>query len=158
MVREHASELSASLPLLAKYMLLAAFLASYNPEKTDATIFGRGGNGRKRRAKISQKDQSQLGPQPFEMRRLFSILECLLSNDNAARARACSTTLHRTELQTQLSSLISLNLLLRVSAEQELDSVRLRCNVAFELIKNVAQNCEVDLSKYMIDGGANNHL
>ena len=43
--------LSQSLPRMAKFILVAAFLASTNPAKSDLRMFGRGPDERKKRRK-----------------------------------------------------------------------------------------------------------
>ncbi|KAG6330903.1 hypothetical protein ID866_8184 [Astraeus odoratus] len=78
------------LPRMSKFILVAAFLASTNPAKSDLRIFGRGAVDRKkkrRKAGISTKGGSNktsavtqrlLGPAVFPLDRLLAILGALL--------------------------------------------------------------------------------
>jgi origin recognition complex subunit 5 len=101
-------QLAPSVPLLGAYLLLASFLASFNPARLDARYFlrdehvllpaaervdasarkrKRGGAYRKKPAKRPPKDDGQredlnrqqlLGPKPFPAERLLAILQALL--------------------------------------------------------------------------------
>ncbi|KAI6137283.1 OPT oligopeptide transporter protein-domain-containing protein [Pisolithus sp. B1] len=80
----------AHLPRLSKFILIAAFLASTNPAKSDMRMFGRGTSERKKRRrrnmssskggsnKNSAVSQRLLGPSTFPLDRLLAILGALL--------------------------------------------------------------------------------
>lgn len=78
------------LPLGAKFLLVAAYCASYNPAKTDLRLFGRGTgpDGRRRRggavrragygkARVGKVPQRLLGPRPFPLDRLLAMFSSL---------------------------------------------------------------------------------
>ncbi|CAK9781969.1 hypothetical protein CC85DRAFT_138693 [Cutaneotrichosporon oleaginosum] len=78
------------LPLAAKYLLVAAFCASYNPATSDIRLFGRGTGpdgrrrrgGRTRRAgygrtRVGKVPQRLLGPKPFPLDRLLAMFSSL---------------------------------------------------------------------------------
>lgn len=80
--------LSFELPYYSKYLLIAAYLASYNPEKSDKRIFLKGSEKRGRKLKLqlnnkSNLKQTLLGPKDFTMDRLlaifYAIVECNVS-------------------------------------------------------------------------------
>ncbi|KAI6047012.1 OPT oligopeptide transporter protein-domain-containing protein [Pisolithus marmoratus] len=83
----------ANLPRLSKFILIAAFLASTNPAKSDMRMFGRGTSERKKRRRKNmastkggtnknsagfQVSQRLLGPSAFPLDRLLAILGALL--------------------------------------------------------------------------------
>ncbi|OCF40367.1 origin recognition complex subunit 5 [Kwoniella heveanensis CBS 569] len=78
------------LPTLAKYLLVAAYAASYNPAKSDIRLFGRGtgpdgkrkkGGGTRRagygRTRVGKVPQRLLGPKPFPIDRLLALFSSL---------------------------------------------------------------------------------
>ncbi|ORY78676.1 origin recognition complex subunit 5 C-terminus-domain-containing protein [Protomyces lactucae-debilis] len=76
----HESELSVS----TRYLLVAAFLASYNPVRTDVMFFSKGrGPAKKRRAavgkhaKAEQLPQKVLGPKGFPIERMIAIYHAI---------------------------------------------------------------------------------
>lgn len=107
-------QLAPAVPLLGAYVLLASFLASFNPARLDARYFlrdehvllpaaervdasarkrKRGGAYRKKPAKRPPKDDGQredlnrqqlLGPKPFPAERLLAILQALLIEAEAS--------------------------------------------------------------------------
>ncbi|KAI6156158.1 OPT oligopeptide transporter protein-domain-containing protein [Pisolithus thermaeus] len=91
--RENARKSAAKiahLPRLSKFILIAAFLASTNPAKSDMRMFGRGTSERKKKRrrnmsstkggsnKNSAVSQRLLGPSTFPLDRLLAILGALL--------------------------------------------------------------------------------
>lgn len=89
----------AALPRMGKFILVAAFLASTNPAKSDVRMFGRGLDERKRKRRAtratgktrgggpSKVAQRLLGPAPFTIDRMIAILGALLEeNDFESRA------------------------------------------------------------------------
>ena len=69
--------LNIELPFYSKFLIIAAFLASYNPAKSDKRFFVKHhGKQRKSMASIKAKEKlnSQLtGPKPFPLERLLAI-------------------------------------------------------------------------------------
>jgi origin recognition complex subunit 5 len=78
------------LPLAAKFLLVAAYCASYNPVKSDVRLFGRGtgpdgrrrrGGGTRRagygRTRVGKVPQRLLGPRPFPLDRLLAMFASL---------------------------------------------------------------------------------
>ena len=73
----NANRLSIELPFYSKFLLIAAFLASYNPAKSDKRFFVKHHGKQKKTAmsiKAKEKLNSQLtGPKPFPLERLLAI-------------------------------------------------------------------------------------
>ncbi|KIK67508.1 hypothetical protein GYMLUDRAFT_874867 [Collybiopsis luxurians FD-317 M1] len=92
--------LSVSLPRISQFILVAAYIASMNPAKSDLRMFGRGADGEKKRKRRGRKQASPvksksgqgeakipqrfLGPSPFPLSRLIAILGALLEENDAA--------------------------------------------------------------------------
>lgn len=75
--------LAYELPYYTKYLLVAAYLASYNPEKSDQRVFFKAlGKQKKRKpsaatARDKLRDQT-LGPKYFALDRLFAIFYAVI--------------------------------------------------------------------------------
>jgi origin recognition complex subunit 5 len=77
--------LSFDLPYYAKFFLIAAYLASYNPAKADRRLFvkNHGKERKKNKKKKEQKKQAEqlLGPKPFALDRLLAIFYAIIEVD-----------------------------------------------------------------------------
>ncbi|KAJ3292378.1 Origin recognition complex subunit 5 [Borealophlyctis nickersoniae] len=139
------------LPYYTKFLLIASFLASYNPPRLDVRFFSRGGEERKKRkggrGKVPKSEgggkmrQQLLGPKAFPVERMLAIFYSIVETDVD-----CSV-----DIQTQITSLISLRLLARVTSVDRLDSVKCKCNVSFEFIEKVGRSVRFNVSKYLHD-------
>ena len=52
---------------------------------------------------------------------------------------------------SQISSLVSLNLLARVNADDQIDSTKYKCLVSFHFIQGIARQLEFDIAQYLYD-------
>ncbi|GJJ68523.1 origin recognition complex subunit 5 [Entomortierella parvispora] len=144
------------LPYFTKFILIAAFLASYNPPRLDMRYFAKVSNqGGKmtKRAKVaaakrhghdslgSKLRQQLLGPKTFPIERMLAIFYSILDEE-------AEETVH---VHTQIASLVSLRLLQRVTPMDKLDSIKCKCNVSYETIKALAKSTKFDIDKYLYD-------
>ncbi|KAJ3839619.1 origin recognition complex subunit 5 C-terminus-domain-containing protein [Lentinula raphanica] len=88
--------LSASLPRLSQFILIAAYIASMNPPKSDLRLFGRAADDKKRRRRPVKRQMANakpksgpakipqrfLGPSPFPLERLIAILGSLVEEND----------------------------------------------------------------------------
>ncbi len=135
------------MPYLTKFLVIAAFLASYNPQKYDARYFTKGAEGR---TKISKKGgvhngsllRNQLtGPRSFGIERMLAIFYSILDDD-------CKMTF---DIHSQIATCFSLRLLIKVSSPSRLDMVKCKCNVSYTFVKAIAKSVRFDISKYLYD-------
>ncbi|EPX74334.1 origin recognition complex subunit Orc5 [Schizosaccharomyces octosporus yFS286] len=159
---------SVDLPLLTKYLLISAFLASYNPSRLDAQFFshskGSKRRGRKRKNTENQKlepakgakngtsrtkptaklSQLTLGPKAFELERLFAIYYAI-----------CPSGRHvlSADVFNQITSLTSLKMLLPAhkGSLRSLDSPRFKVNVSREFVFKVSKSVTFPLESYLAD-------
>jgi len=88
------------LPKLQKYLLIASYIASTNPPKSDLRMFGRGVDERKRKRRSPSKRRAvngktstgkmpkeYLGPGAFGIERLLAILGALLEDNEETEER-----------------------------------------------------------------------
>ncbi|CAO0796824.1 unnamed protein product [Mucor circinelloides] len=141
------------LPFYSRFLLIAAYLASYNPPRFDVRYFAkstneatkkkRGGGTRKTAAdKLGGKMRQQLlGPKAFPVERMLAIFYSIVDE-----------TLEDTvDIQLQITSLTTLRLLVRTTAMDRLDGAKYKCNVNFEFIRNVAKTVRFEVDKYLYD-------
>ncbi|KAF9365460.1 Origin recognition complex subunit 5 [Mortierella sp. NVP85] len=144
------------LPYFTKFILIASFLASYNPPRLDIRYFAKVSNqGGKmtKRAKIaaakkhghdamgSKLRQQLLGPKIFPIERMLAIFYSILDDEVEENVN----------VHTQVASLVSLRLLQRVTPMDKLDSIKCKCNVSYDMIKALAKSTKFDIDKYLYD-------
>ncbi|KXJ19076.1 Origin recognition complex subunit 5 [Exaiptasia diaphana] len=135
------------LPFYSKYLLLASYMASYNPARTDKRFFSKQALKMTNRGKAAAKTKkgkmtSQLsGPKAFPLDRLMAIFYTIVEDKVAPSA----------SIMSQISSLVSLNLLSQVSADDQIDSAKYKCLVSFDFIKGIAKQLEFDILQYLFD-------
>ncbi|XP_034826345.1 origin recognition complex subunit 5 [Maniola hyperantus] len=138
---------SFELPYYAKFLLIAAYLASYNPPKEDKRLFMKNhGKQRKRlqqvkaKAKISEKLNTQLGPKVFTLDRLLAIFYAILEEKTSLTSN----------LLAQIATLVELKLIAG-SKEIDLDTSKYKCIVGYDFISAVAQTVSFNVRKYLYD-------
>lgn len=138
---------SFELPYYAKFLLIAAYLASYNPPKEDKRLFMKNhGKQRKRlqqvraKAKISEKLNTQLGPKVFTLDRLLAIFYAILEEKIGLTSN----------LLAQIATLVELKLIAG-SKEIDLDTAKYKCIVGYDFISAVANTVGFNVRKYLYD-------
>ncbi|KAK9889673.1 hypothetical protein WA026_007052 [Henosepilachna vigintioctopunctata] len=136
------------LPFYAKYLLIAAFLASYNPAKEDKRMFVKNHGKKvksksdiKKKSKVSEQLNTQLGPKPFTLDRLLAIFYSILDENIG----------FNNNLLVQLSSLVELQLLSSLSDNFVLDGRKYKCNVNFDFIQTISKMVGFNIRKYLSD-------
>ncbi|KAJ1952983.1 hypothetical protein EC988_003258, partial [Linderina pennispora] len=132
------------------FLLISAYLASYNPSRLDVQFFSRGkGNASKRRRHKTSADdslgssnrQQLLGPKSFGIERMLAIFYSIIAEPVDSSV----------DVQTQIASLITLRLLTKVSAGDRLDSINCKCNVSLETIRAVARSVRFEIDRFLHD-------
>ncbi|KAI9305416.1 origin recognition complex subunit 5 C-terminus-domain-containing protein [Cunninghamella echinulata] len=141
------------LPYYTKFLLIACYLASYNPAKFDLRYFAKGREERKKKkgggTKKGKVDsnaggkmrQQLLGPKAFPMERMLAIFYSIIDEDLDDSI----------DIQLQITSLTTLRLLVRTTKMDILDGAKYKCNVGFEFIRTIAQSVRFELDKYLYD-------
>ncbi|XP_058445305.1 origin recognition complex subunit 5 [Malaya genurostris] len=138
------------LPFYAKYLLIAAYLASHNAAKEDKRLFMKNHGKQKKRmqsviakAKVSEKMATQLGPKSFTVDRLLAIFYAILDDKVGL---TCN-------LLAQISTLIHLKFLIFASGEGSVmdGSARLQCTVGMDFIVHIGKMCGFNVRQYLCD-------
>ncbi|XP_036321148.1 origin recognition complex subunit 5 [Rhagoletis pomonella] len=140
---------SLELPYYGKYLLIAAFLASYNSSKEDKRLFVKNHGKRRKRmqavnanAKVTEKMSTYIGPKSFSVDRLLAIFYAILDEKVGL---TCN-------LLSQISTLVNLKLLSFVSGENVMDGTsRLQCTVGLDLIVCISQVVGFNVRQYLCD-------
>ncbi|KAK4295591.1 hypothetical protein Pmani_031859 [Petrolisthes manimaculis] len=133
------------LPFYSKFLLIAAYLASYNPARTDRRFFMKyHGKQRKTQAMIKAKERSSnqlVGPKPFPLDRLLAIFYSIVDDRVTPTANIFS----------QISTLVTLRLLTQIGGDDQLDSPKYKCVVSLDFIRTIARMVSFDIIRYLYD-------
>uniref|UniRef100_A0A182JTK1 Origin recognition complex subunit 5 n=1 Tax=Anopheles christyi TaxID=43041 RepID=A0A182JTK1_9DIPT len=145
------------LPYYAKYLLIAAYLASNNAAKEDRRLFMKNhGKQRKRlqtvnaRAKVVEKMTTKLGPKAFNIDRLLAIFYAILDEKVGL---TCN-------LLAQISTLVHLKLLTYASSAEgggggsamlDGSATRLQCTVGMDFIMQIGRMVGFNVRQYLTD-------
>lgn len=149
-----------SLPYYTSYLLIAAYLASYNPARTDVTYFMKHTDKRKnkRRApshaalgvtksKHRKIPRHLLTPSPFPLDRLLAIFRALIDGSVSQLS----------DLLTQVATLTSMRLLVRVggmgASSDVLDpGARWRVSFGWEFVRGLGREVGLEVGEYLVGG------
>jgi len=138
-------KVKVDLPYYAKYLLLAAYFASYNPANTDRRFFTKKSQGKlSKRAKTTMKkakdmDKKFMGPKPFQIDRLMAIFYSIVPGGATSSGN----------ILTQLSTLVTLNLLLKVSQDDVIDAPKYKCVVSLDFVVEIGKQVDLDVVQYL---------
>ncbi|KAJ8046876.1 Origin recognition complex subunit 5 [Holothuria leucospilota] len=141
-----SSTTQVELPFYSKYLLIAAYLASYNPAKSDRRFFAKnhGKIQQTKRMKKAEASSQLIGPKVFQLERLMAIFYSIVDVRVTPSA----------ELFAQISSLVSLQMLSQIGSGDQLDTPKFRCCVSLEFIRSVSRTVNFDIMKYLYEFAA----
>ena len=149
------------LPYYSKLLVIAAYLASYNPSRQDAVFFMKSAAERKKKrqarrntttktgeAKNRKISRRLLGPGTFPLERLLAIFYAI-SPEDAAGLRGGMV-----DVQTQISTLASLRLLTKTSAAADVlegHATKWRVNVGWEFVRRLGRGVGVEVEAWVAE-------
>lgn len=163
------------LPRMSKFILLAAFLASTNPAKSDVRMFGRGADKQKKRRRksaspkkagaqttVAKITQRLLGPVVFPLDRLLAILGALLEENDVENrphepcfelpGEHTDMELGRVHIYAAITELTSMRALHRTTAVEKLEGPPMyKCGISFGVAGALAKDLQVPLNDLMWD-------
>jgi origin recognition complex subunit 5 len=168
--------LATQLPFYTRLLLIASYLASFNPPKTDITHFMKSAVARRRKKgggtaltkksnlkhrKISRK---LLGAQTFVLERMLAIFGCLKEDAYASsysRRRGKRTTGDRedvsgsADIQTAVATLASLRLLIKVGGANTVDNLdggcKYRVAVGWDVVRGIGRSVGIEVEDYLAE-------
>lgn len=132
------------LPFYSKFLLLAAYMASYNPPSTDRKFFvkNQGKTRKKRASSAKQKPNNHiLGPKMFPLSRMLAIFYAVVDESVAPSSM----------IFAQIKTLVSLRLLAQVTADDQLSGPKYKCLVGLDFIRGVARTVNFDITGHLSD-------
>ena len=164
-----AVDLIALLPIAARLLLLASYLASHNAARHDLTLFSTYHHGRKRRrggfagggsrasaAKHRKIARKLLGAHAFVLERMMAIFAAVRGEwcGDGGSAAAAAAALDA-DLGMAVATLSSLRLLVRVGGATGGDPMdrggKWRVNVGWEVIRGVGRSIGVEVEEWLIE-------
>ncbi|KAH0838828.1 origin recognition complex, subunit 5 [Lanmaoa asiatica] len=150
------------LPRMSKFILVAAFLASTNPSKSDLRMLSRGPEERKKRRRRSGSAKKSGGSADSCQDRLLAILGVLLEeNDYETRphdprfelpGEYTDMEIGRIYIYTTITELTLMRVLHRTSAIDKLDGPPMfKCGISHDLALALARDLDVPLNDLMWD-------
>ncbi|XP_034950326.1 origin recognition complex subunit 5 [Chelonus insularis] len=141
--------LSFELPFYAKYLLIAAYLASHNPPKEDKRLFmkqkiddGKKKKKRVNRLKPSKATKKPTGPRNFPLTRMLAIFCTIIDEKVDLNAN----------LIAQISTMCRLGLLTTVGGDySDLDEPKFKCNINYDFIAVIAKTVGFTIRNYLCD-------
>jgi origin recognition complex subunit 5 len=120
-----------------KFLLIASFLASYNPAKLDRRYFTKLSESKAKNTKVGKKSKQKLsplllGPSVFPLERLVAIYSAIATNPNIDVI-----------LWNQVASLKELGFVRGASWE------KLKCNLEYRVVERVAHGIGFKLDYYL---------
>lgn len=134
--------LSFELPFYAKYMLIAAYLASYNPAKYDKHIFMKQSSKRRKKIRSIKKtrEDAQKRSRVFTISRMLAIFCAILDERVDINA----------SLLAQISTMCQLGLLSIVGENvTQLDEPKFKCCASHDFIVVIAKTIGFDIKNYL---------
>ena len=132
------------LPYYSKYLLIASYLASFNPASEDKKIFLKN-HGKSKKSKRTKKTERVklylVGPKPFGIQRLFAIVSAILDDDKFNL---------NSDLFIEIASLVKMNLITQIS-EDVLENPTFKCNVGLQFIDVISKNVQFPIRHYLVD-------
>lgn len=133
------------LPLYSKFLLIAAYLASYNPMKTDMRFFVKSAGKHKKSLKSLKRNERQSahlkGPKAFTLDRMMAIFYSIIEEKVPPTANIFS----------QITTLVSLQLLTRVGPEDQIDCPKYKCTASLDFVQAISKTIEFEVIKYLYD-------
>lgn len=150
-------ELTATydLPLHSKYILVAAYLASYNPERYDIRFFSKAKDGRAKRRNTGRRKTVTLNPRmlaapAFEIERMMAILRSIAPEEEFG-TEAGVQSMSNIDLPGQIATLTTLKLMVKTSNDPLDSRTKWKVNAGWGLIERLAKEIDLPIKNYLID-------
>jgi origin recognition complex subunit 5 len=164
-----------NLPRMSQFILLASYLASTNPAKTDLRMFGRGVDERKKKkgggtrksrggktSAVAKLPQRLTGPTPFPLDRMLAILGVLLEEYDVetrppmgvpfAPGERTDLELSRVQVMSAVMELSSMRLVHRTSAPDRLDGPPMfKSGISYDVALELAKQVGLPLRDFIWD-------
>jgi len=145
------------LPYATRFLLIAAFLVSFNCKSTDKRFFVKNQSGRHIARTLNKKEGK--GPKAFTLERLLHVYQSLLSlnyefdeeNESSSIITPSRLMMPSTEIMSHLEDLASLKLVLKVGTPSfsSIKKWKISDSVTFDYIQGIASTLNFDLESHL---------
>lgn len=148
---------SEEMPFAMKFLLISAFLASFNSKKSDRRFFLKSQSNRKTGRRVADQSQRS-GPKAFPLERLLHIYQSLLHlnfefDDEESGVLSGKRLMRSNEVFSLLEDLLSLKLLTRVGATgstiSSIKKWRISDSVTYEYLSAICESVQFDLTSHL---------
>lgn len=131
---EKKNSLLVELPFYTKFLLIAAYIASFNPPSTDKRFFIKNSGRMKKRVRHANVTKGKTnchlqGPHSFALNRMMAIFYSII--DGRTRPTV--------NLFSQVTNLVSLQLIARISREEEINQPKYKCLVSVDAVTAISK-------------------
>lgn len=137
--------LSFELPFYAKYILIAAYLASHNPAKNDKRIFAKRDIKKREKIRSNKKLVKQVDclkkPRIFTISRMLAIFCCIIDENIDINAN----------ILAQVSTMCQLGLLVAAGGDNilQLDEPKFKCCASYDFVTVIAKTVGFHIMNYL---------
>jgi origin recognition complex subunit 5 len=146
---DNEEQISANLSTISKFILVAAYIASFNSSKHDWLLFSKNRDLKKYRSSPKKKPKlssKSIEASAFDMERLLAITHSIYESVHGKKLES------NVDLTTQIADLSSLNLLLKSQNQDYISAkVKWKANVTHEFIQPVAYSIGFRLEDYLTE-------
>ena len=163
--------ISTQLPYYSRLLLVAAYLASFNPPRTDELFFMKSAAAKRRKrgggtalnssrpgvAKHRKISRKLLGPQAFILERMLAIFHAIKEDaDKKGRPEnRKEVTDGSADIQMAIATLASLRLLIKLGAANAVDTLdggtKYKVAVDWEVVRGIARSVGVEAEDYLAE-------
>ncbi|KAG4090746.1 origin recognition complex subunit 5-like protein [Neocallimastix lanati (nom. inval.)] len=141
------SDITFELPYYTKFLLIASYLASYNPPRYDLRFFSKSSENKRRKSRKQEdvsgnkRSQQLYGPKVFPMERMLAIFYSIIEDPIEGTI----------DINRQIASLLTLKLLIKIGNTDILNQMKCKCNVNYEFIQYLSKSVHFDITKYLYE-------
>jgi origin recognition complex subunit 5 len=161
--------IATQLPYYSRLLLVAAYLASFNPPRTDSLHFMKSAAAKRRKkgggtaisrpgvAKHRKISRKLLGAQAFVIERLLAIFHTIAedADDRGRRGKASGEVVGAADLQMAIATLASLRLMVKMGPSNAGDALEGGCKyrvaVGWEVVRGVARSVGLEADDYLAE-------
>lgn len=137
------------LPVQSKYLLIAAYLASYNPPRFDIRFFSKAKESRAKRRDTGRRKKLKIDPRslaapPFELERWLAIYRAISSQN------ADDESLSTVDVFVQISTLQTLRLVLRTDADPLNTWTKWKVAATWDQVVQLARDLDFPIEDYIV--------
>ncbi|RFU24767.1 hypothetical protein B7463_g11566, partial [Scytalidium lignicola] len=161
--------IGAQLPYFSRLLLVAAYLASFNPPRTDQLLFMKAAAAKRRKkgggtalttskpgvSKSRKLSRKLLGPQAFVLERMLAIFHAIRIDADDRMRKGKEAVAGSVDIQMAFATLASLRLLVKVGGVNSIDTLdggsRWKVAVGWDTVRTIARSVGVEAEDYLAE-------